>query len=238
MIDKKFAKRSKMMKKLIPFLFVFIGQFSLGQNATVTVFDADDAEEINVESETVLKNAVKWNWSLLARGVFMLNYERELKPWVSVEAGLGLCYRDIMFEGMDEFLLQDNVMYSDEATAVIKPAVEGRVRFYPFQLNDMEGFYCSLGYLNRNYQTETAIEQETYETTYQFNESQFLIGWQYESWWLNNILADVYFGVGLRGYETSTYESQYANGSTDYVRVDDKGSKPAFYLGFKLSVPF
>lgn len=225
------------MKKIFTLVLALVWQLSVAQNTTVTVFDAEDAEEVVIKNESVLKNAIKWNWSLLTRGVFMLNYERELKPWVSVEGGLGLCYRDFMFEGMGD-VWQSSEVFDETSCTIIKPAIEGRVRFYPFQLNDMEGFYCSLGYLNRNYGTETMIDDVAYESSYKFNESQFLIGWQYESWWLNNILADFYFGVGLRKYKTSSFEEDYADQVTVYVLNEKEGSVPAVYMGFKLSVPF
>ncbi len=222
------------MKKIILF-FLFLCQVVIGQNSTVVVFDAQDAEEVNIVSETVLKNAVKWNWSLLSRGVFMLNYERELKPWISLEVGAGLCYRDFIYEGMEDLWMYEG---DESSTAIIKPAFETRVRLYPFLLDDMEGFYCSLGYINRNYGLETDWNDVIYESSYKFNESQFLVGWQYESFWIDNILADFYFGIGLRNYKLKTYDEEYINGSSSYLLNEKDGSKPAFYMGWKLTVPF
>lgn len=222
------------MKKVF-FCMVLICNIVTGQNSTVVVFDAEDAQEVNIEKETVLKNAMKWNWSLLSRGVFMLNYERELKPWISLEVGAGLCYRDFIFEGIDESEFYD---LNESSTAIIKPAFESRVRVYPFLLDDMEGFYCSLAYLKRNYAFENDVDDVIYESSYRFNESQFLVGWQYESFWIDNILADFYFGVGLRNYKTKSYDEDYINGSASYLLNEEDGSKPAFYLGWKLTVPF
>ncbi len=221
--------------------FIMLQSISAQNTSRVTVFNAEDAKEITIQEESVLRNAIKWNWSLLGRGVFMLNYERELKPWLSVEGGLGLCYQDWMFEASKgiEDILFDSYNDSENAVAIIKPAFEGRVRFYPFQLNDMEGFYCSLGYSRRNYKFETDLEGILYHTGYHINDTQFMVGWQYESWWIDNILADFYLGIGMRGYTYSFIDKSENNASTDsYIIAEETGNNPAFFCGFKLSIPF
>jgi len=89
------------------------------------------------------------------------------------------------------------------STANTKSAMQGRVCFYPFQLNDIVGVYCSNCYLNLNYSTENNIDNLDYESAHKFNESQFFVGWQYESFWLYNICADFHLEIGLRNYQTT-----------------------------------
>ncbi len=222
------------MRNLLLLILLLTGQVAVSQGATVTVFENEDAESIEILEETVIKNAIKWNWSLLARGVFMLNYERELKSWISVEGGFGLCYRDFLNSGYEE-TFGDYSSENEGTVNLIKPAFEARVRFYPFELQDMEGFYCSVGYRNRRYGANVDIEEVHYETSAKYNETQFLVGWQYESYWMNNILTDFYVGVGFKNYEENSYE--YSNGD-HYKPTLDKGNVPTVFLGMKLAVPF
>jgi len=220
------------MKKLC-FILLVICQLGYSQSPTVKVFDNEDAKEVSIEKETVLKNAIKWNYSLLTHGEFMINYERELKPWVSFEGGLGLCYKDFIYEGVstheEDFNIFDNQEYQ------IRPGFEARVRFYPHQLDDMGGFYCALGYINRNYAYDTNVSDVVYHSKYGFNEAQFLIGWQYDSYWFRNVMADLYFGVGMRSYTTDLigYNEDNVLGINH-----DNGKTPVIYLGYKLTVPF
>src|SRR5688572_3654554 len=69
----------------------------------VRVFDGS-GEELQRPSKPKIqyddKNYVNWNIYLLARGAFVLGYERILHPKHAVSVDLGLTYRDFIYEGL------------------------------------------------------------------------------------------------------------------------------------------
>jgi hypothetical protein len=178
------------------------------------------------------KNCLKWNWSLLARGVFAINYERLITHQLTYQLGVGLTYRDFMYE-----LGQDGETYDDGYNVNVKigPYVEGSLRFYPSE-GDLEGFYLSPYIRYRNYNVEKKMEDNYYTAGYTMTDIGFNIGVQREVWY-TGIMVESYFGVAYRYREA---DQPYVDYGTTTVVVQDRTKKwiPAITLGFVIGVPF
>lgn len=202
-------------------------------------------------------NRIKWNYTLLSRGVLLFNYERLLSGKLGVEAGLGFTRRDYLFESI---ILTDNINYRDNGKIYSGAAAEVAVRFYPSMNEDGTGFFMSSGfsfrkytypatYVNRYatggyYGNVTTSSPVTYNLNYNFKDVQLKAGYVYESLWSEEILSEVYFGFGLR-YATFAKVSQETNYdvngnflSEKYVVKNQNMFLPQFLLGMKMGLPF
>src|ERR1700722_9966426 len=97
------------MKKLLIMLFMAFSLYMQGQNngATIHVFTPNEQNTVTPPPPTrahkdsmrkMDKNCIKWNWSVLTRGVFLINYEIYISNNLTAEVGVGICYRDFLFE--------------------------------------------------------------------------------------------------------------------------------------------
>jgi len=198
------------------------------------------------------KNEIKWNLSLLTRGIFLFNYERVLSEHISLEAGIGGTYRDYSFEFYNEgtesdnsFFWGQNFNYSDY-NITIKPGVAFEVspRIYPTD-GYFEGFYFAPVFRYRNYNIiakdpvfnndstgETQTIKGSQNIGYHTSEYGFLIGYQTEQWAWYDITWDYYFGVSFRN---NTYKDLKYEGNTLTI-VDKTKSFPSIMLGIKIGI--
>lgn len=220
------------MKRTLLFACLLLSMAGYSQkSSSVTVFTDEDTQAIDNSGtySSVMHNVVKWNIGLLGRGAFFAEYEREIFPMMSIESGLGITYLD----GVN-FIYQD--MNGDGSsyyqTPGYGPAVSLRTRFYPSEMNDMEGFYASIAGQARWYNNKTILDSKTYNTGTAMKDVHFALGWQLESYMFDELYYDFYFGVALR-----SIKEHYVNGTKRKVESETI-NRPAFVLGFKLGYPF
>ncbi|MBI2271571.1 MAG: hypothetical protein HYU69_14600 [Bacteroidetes bacterium] len=230
------------MKDIFLISSLLFSQFIFAQTK-ITVFQPSQPIPVNrVDSARFVdRNLVKWNYSLLARGVFLLNYEFYISDKFTGEAGVGLTYRDIVFEMMKEG------NFLDYGTPVVHLCGEAGIRFYPKDFDNFEGIYLSPMVSYRSYSFEKATNNNTvssgnvngFKPGYNFLDFQFKFGFQYESLWNLDILGDFYVGFALRNATVSQLvEIQNNNNTTTYQPSTSTTMYPQPLCGFKLGIPF
>jgi len=222
----------------LAFLIVFsVKTFSQSKDSTkVFIYEPfKSGKTIDTKNDIkVDKNCIKWNWSLIGRGVFALNYEHSITSKLSFELGAGLTYRDFLYEAGQG----DDALGSDSKSYDVKlgPYVEGNLRFYPAE-GDLEGFYLSPFLRYRSYNIKANMENSVYPAGYNITDIGFNIGIQRETW-ITGVMVESYFGVAYRYRSADRPYIDYSG--TSNIVVQDKTQKwvPAITLGFKIGVPF
>lgn len=212
----------------------------------VRVFDANGEDLLASNRKTVPddKNYVNFNPYLLARGAFVIGYEYVLHPKHSFIVEAGLTYRDFIFEAAHN----DNI---DFGTGKVNLGhyIAANYKFYPKDYNDFdEGFYISPGFISRQYNLSHEVEYydgneyriQEVDASYSFTDYSFKMGIVRESWWIDDLITDVYFGVGSRTRVFNEYEivpNDAASG--DHVVVTETTEKiPALYFGVRIGFTF
>ena len=258
-------------KTLTLFCVLFFHGINMGQNnrpsTKIKVFRPNDSQPTNSSDSTIVskfskenvfvpkvyKHNVKWNYSLLFRGVFLMNYEFLLKKKITGEVGLGLTYRDLVFE----ISKNQNNGYNFGAAIepIYKPCGEAGFRFYPTGFDNFEGFYLSPMFSYRNYVFSTNKNTSSYSSLpyintinnfnpgYRFLDLQVKLGYQYESifgW--GDFLADFYVGFASRNATINAYEAvQVTNWSgtqIQYVSTSYKKQYLQALIGWKICYIF
>jgi hypothetical protein len=229
------------------FMAVSMGFSQEEKSTKITVFKPQDNSPISASDATQQKdvNCIKWNYSLLARGVFLMNYEFPIQKKISAEVGLGLTYRDYLFEFSHSNYFD---IGNTATTGKFGLAVEGGVRLYPKDFDNFEGFFVSPVISYRSYSTPITLSPNSSTTQtlsyftpgYHFVDFQFKIGYSYESLWDDDLLGEVYAGVAIRNATVSYYATNINPNtlSTQYVATKEKLQLPQFLLGFKFGIPF
>ncbi len=193
-------------------------------------------EEIDKDKDVkVFDNMMKWNYFMLVRGAFLINYERRLNHKFSAEFGFGPTYRDYIFEAF-KTLESNNSDY--KPTAKLGLMAEGYIRFYPSD-GDMDGFYVSTGFRARKY--NVAVDLQDYngvltntKIPYNMNEACFTLGYQWEdSFW--GTTSDWYFGVS---YETGAYRNIKTDDNNNEYAEKQNFTTPTILCGWKIGFPF
>ena len=209
------------------------------------IFEANQNSSVILNKKTditSLQHCIKWNYCLLARGVFMLNYENLLDPKLSIEVGAGFTYRDLLYETSKATYFLGNGFKPN-----VRFALEAGVRFYPQEQDDFEGIYLSpmISYRSYSFSVDNNSSQYTYPTLpgfnlgYRFTDLQLKFGYQYESGAMDiDVLSDFYFGVALRNVTTSYYKEDKTGSSLTLIPITKKTSFPTLLIGCKLAIPF
>ncbi len=239
------------MQKKAVFLIVysFISSLSIGQNdqsVKITVFKPSE-EKTTVATKIMQdQNCIKWNYSLLARGVFLLNYEHPISKKVSAEVGLGVTYRDLIFETYSGLPFND--FGSNNKNFGF--AVEGGVRLYPKDFDNFEGFFISPIVSYRTYSTPqptansssssttTAVPNSNFKPGYNLMDLQFKIGYAYESFWDWDIIGEVYAGFAMRYADVKYYDLDNNTSVSQYTPKEESIKLPQFLFGLKVGLPF
>jgi hypothetical protein len=237
---------------IIVFLICSKNIYSSDTNkVTVTIYDPFNAKTTLTKEEIkIYKNAFKWNMGILPRGAFMLNYERSFVRFFTSEIGLGLTYRDYIFELVNYDDMGNYPTTNGSVKSSLGFAFDGAFRFYPKE-GDFEGFYFSPIYryrnynleiersysnitqsnddnntdyynYNYNYNSENVFSKTTkwYNADYKASEMGFVVGWQYEGWW-TEMLIDWYFGISYRNVSYNIHKEVYDKEFTyDVKRID------------------
>jgi hypothetical protein len=251
-----------MIKKILLVLFVGLSICLNAQNngATIQVFHPNQQQggyqpvtKAHKDSMRYMdKNSIKWNWSLLTRGVFLINYERYIGGNFSIEIGAGLTYRDFLFEftkslGGDTIKgFSGNTDISDFGSASPKECGEAGLRYYPSGYDNMEGVYLEATVSYRSYSFPNPTYQPVvggsgYVPGYNFLDEQFKFGYVASSW-ASDITGEFYVGIGWRNATVNTYEdATYLVNYTPvygYKPITLHLDYPQFLLGFKLNYSF
>gem|GEM_PF-3223020 len=217
-----------------------------GASTKITIFKPEDNKPTNVG--TLQNNpdlhCLKWNYSLLTRGIFLMNYEFQFQKKLAAEVGLGITYRDLIFETSHSSYF-DNTSFK----ANYNFCGEAGIRFYPRDFDDFEGLYLSpmISYRKYSLTLQDGYSNNPYINTissfspgYNFVDIQLKFGYQYESLWDDDILGDFYVGVAFRNATINSYSEVHnsTTGGTDYVSTQTKIQFPQLLFGFKIGVPF
>ncbi len=235
------------MKKLLVGIFVFTATVLVaqnGQSTKITVFKPTNGKPENVTKADSLAsiehNCIKWNYFLLGRGVFMMNYEFLIKGNLTGEIGLGLAYRDFIFEVMKGMDGNGNSYWANDGTPTIHLCGEGGLRYYFTELDNFEGAYVGLSLSYRPYSFPGSPNIGQYGTLipgYNFFDTQFKIGYQYESRY-SDFTYDTYIGFGYRNATLNYYEQSNTNYGVTYVPQTIHESFPQFLFGAKIGYSF
>lgn len=246
-----YTKKLIMMKKtffiFVSFIIIVIPVISQENGSTkITIFKPEDNKPTRADIPRQQDlHCLKWNYFALIRGVFLINYEFQLKKKLSAEIGLGLTYRDLIFEAT-----HDSYFNISSYKAKYNFCIEGGVRFYPKDFDSFEGIYFSPMFSYRRYTLTTATDlYSSYQFTntifsfkpgYNLVDLQLRFGYQYESFWYLDLLGDFYVGAGMRNATVNYYAGVHnaTTGGTDYVSTKKQLQFPQLLCGFKICVPF
>jgi TonB family protein len=214
----------------------------------ITVFRADAPQKTTAIDSLrgIDKGVIKWNWSYLTRGVFLLNYEFRLHGNFTVELGLGLAYRDFIFEA----LKAPGEIGFDYFTGQTSPGTnvcgEAGLRYYPRAFDNFEGVYIEGTLSYRSYtfpnSTDIAASGSSMVPGYNFFDTQFKFGYVAENW-QSDIVYDFYCGFGLRSASMNYYTSNEVTTSSGNVQTvlspsSKTDSYPQVLFGFKIAFIF
>ncbi len=251
------------MKKIVIAISAFVMYFTLPVSAqTVTVHTPDfkTGEKKYDESQNkVYNNNIKANVALLPRGVFMINYERGLTDYFTIQGGVGINHRDYLHgTDFDAFLWGDeSAMDYVDWNITMGYSYELMARFYPKQRDDFDGVYLAPLYRHRHYNamvTPSADANAVIGASYgnddyiltddevdmglTVNEYSLLLGWQAESW-VSEVLFDFYLGIGYRVQEGGVLKTDGYESNKNLLRYQkDKKSRPFITCGFSIGFAF
>lgn len=232
-------------------IMISIGISQEDKSTKITIFKPGSNAPSTASDEPLKKediHCIKWNYSLLGRGVFLMNYEQKFHKYFSAEVGLGLTYRDYIFE-----MTHDYYSNTDANNAKFGFALEGGIRLYPKKFDNFEGFFVSPIISYRTYSVSfnpSANSSSTYGTPaysgssfkpgYNLLDFQFKIGYSYESLWDDDLLGEFYVGVALRKATMRYYgeTTNSATGAYQYIKTTQDITVPQFIIGLKFGVPF
>lgn len=217
-----------------------------GGATKITIFKPEDAKPVttgNPADRLQEKNNIKWNYSLLSRGVFLLNYEFYLNSKLTGEVGAGLTLRDYIFEAFKGQFFLDNYSYGASSNPGF--CGEGGIRFYPKGFDNFEGVFLSpiISYRNYALGSQSLSSNRTTKTSfvpgYKFLDLQFKFGYQYESIWSEDLYGEIYIGFALRKATVNYLQESYnINNTVIYTPTEAKESFAQPLFGFKIGVPF
>lgn len=227
-----------LMMLILPLLLALTLKAQTDSSNKVVVykpFNLKDTAEVELEKEIIQeKNMLKWNYSMLFRGVFLFNFERYLKRKLSFEIGVGPAFRDFFYE-----LSRENNAYIDN-NIIVKTGImlEGGLRYYPVE-GDMGGIYISGSAKYRKYNSYSEIilgnaPGYTVNTGYQMSEVCFIAGKQWE-YYSHRFTYDAYLGVA---YGTSSYNDILQDASNLYYAKKITKNAPRILIGCKFCLPF
>lgn len=230
------------MKLHLLFILLFLTvQFVEAQDPTapkVTIYKPFNANEsVNPDKVYEEKYCAKWNFYLMGRGVFNLSLERMLTKQLSAQAGLGVTYRDWIFEFFNEEMLSAEQNDIDQNIS-FGPMFNLSLRYYPKD-GELEGMYISPMIRYRKYNMTTIPAAYTQEKEisigYKMMEYGFLFGYQWNNYFWDN-MSDFYVGVGLSNLTYQKYEEINASGDHDWVKKTRQA--PILFMSLEIGIPF
>jgi hypothetical protein len=238
--------------RLLPFVVIsFVlfqtPAFSQRDSVRVRVFDGTDQPATTYSSSYDDKNYLRMNLYLIARGAFVLGYERILHEKHALSIDAGFTYRDFIYE----FASRNEEDFAfEEAQVKVGHYVEVGYKFYPKDYQDFdEAVYLSPGFISRAYNLTQEVEYTNasgnYATrdvdfSYAMNDVFLKLGYVAEGRLLDDLIMDVYAGFGYRQLSSNSYElieSQTGSGDVLQPTTETKNA-PAIYLGARIGFTF
>ncbi len=228
---------------MIRFLLFVLLLLSLGflqaQNSsgvtTYSPFSSGKSKPSEPPEKELGKQVVKCHAFLLTRGAFVLGFERALNDAFSLEAQLGITYRDYLFEN-----LHDGVGFGsdfDEDVQSFGGPFMGLMGKFYFNRDFPEGGYIGSLVRNRIYNMKVksgSTGDDLIKTNYQMTEFGVFIGYQYSGYYTEAVY-DFYIGPAI---SWAHYDSYDLDDNNVYVKSRAKLQYPVMIFGFNIGLPF
>lgn len=230
----------------------------------VIVFDKTDLKESSDSTKnktdkiSQFKNAIKINPLLFLRGELPIYYERVIHKNFSLEAAIGLTFKDYLGGIFEEMSSDDFDLIGADVTEKMKANISYKfgVRFFPSGYA-LDGVYFSLEFAKRNFDMNLSIKNNIPEfdpitftqiinnTVYTFNEKRYhteikFIYGENEFYFWDNMFLDYYVGAGIDFYsekKVKVTSENFTNKHT-YSLESSNNIIPKFYLGVKYGFVF
>jgi hypothetical protein len=175
------------------------------------------------------------------RGEYKLLYERRLKPWISVQAGIGGTTRDQVFErfGSQGFNKHNYPMRGGFTASA-------GLRFYPVADGWMGGFFISPDVQYRIYRFNATLTQydanaspsdQNLKLSYSMREYRLLFGHSYD-YIFRNVYLEYYVGLVFREINESLPSFQNTDSGAYYTRQTIYRFVPGIALNATLGYSF
>lgn len=230
------------MKRTFLGLCILLSSFALSAQDTGRIihFRSFDSDTISTEAtRRPLLNSVKFNLSLVPRGLFLINYERQLSGSLSLEAGLGVVVAsDFMYVWSSGFRDEFGENTAFDRIPDLSLAYEIGFKLFPSGDGFLEEFYVNPVFSYRTYRfsiNSPSGEEISGTEGYNFSDFSLRFGIQTEMWFLD-VYADWYVGVGYRMGQT--HDLVYNNTTETYSIDTEELRLPQFLVGVKIALPF
>jgi hypothetical protein len=245
------------MKQIFKFLFciLLIAGSSLAKGSNPSLIKSMDT------TKTTLNHNIKWNVGLIARGVFMFDYEVRLSKKLSALIGCGVTSRDLIFEISRDINIGSGFGRTNAKGGF---AAAAGFRFYPVSHTNFKGLFFQPTASYREYRlTDKTVYNYNYYTgnntslkyspSYKLYDVELQLGYQFGGS-ATSIHVEVYSGFGYRTakYKGTEYYDEYVtvyNNDPYYpqyyqqivntqrvIKITDTNMRPV--LGVKLCYPF
>jgi hypothetical protein len=225
------------------FLLLISSDFAFAQRDSIRVHVFNGTEPVTSSTNYFDKNFIRLNYSLIARGAFTIGIERILHDKHAVTLDVGLTYRDFIYE----FSFDEGIDF-ENAEVKAGTYLDVAYKFYPGRYHNFDGeFYLSPGAITRNYNVFQHVDvydgsnyrTEKVDKSYSMREAYLKFGYVSEGRIFDDLIVDIYCGLGLREVRSNTYEIQTANSGTEkVVTMKDIQSLPAIYAGLRIGLTF
>ena len=166
-------------------------------------------------------------------GDFSMYYEKVISKKVSLEAGAGIVFKNFL----KEFVEENSTANSKQV--IPGPSLSASIRYYPYIPGEL--FYLSAGYKYRRYRTKysnisnTNQQEETFKEYY--GKSIYRLGAGFNFILDENMLLDLYSGIGFFGASSKTYFQQINDdtGECEFISDIQQETKLHFNIGVKIS---
>ena len=209
------------------------------QQPKVVVFNPEGNSDSNVNSkEPEFRHMIKISPIMFINGDFPIFYEYRLGRNLSIEAAIGITHKDYIHELFEA--TKGDFSYDNEELYTTGNSFRSSLKYWPSKYGAMEeGYYFSIEYLNRNYNSTLTFEDYDNNTSeYIFYESpkkrnisewRLLFGYVY---YLDDKVFFEYFG-GI-GMGTVTTDGPYYDRNYNLKSGIQKRSRPNYIVGWKI----
>jgi hypothetical protein len=204
----------------------------------------------NQEPETrEIRHIIKCEPTLLLNGDLPIHYEYFLFKRMSLEAGLGLTFRDyirdLAFDFNDLLSKSPEGKGSEFARARLGVSFRAGVRFYPTKKAETgSGPYFAFQFQAKSYNWVSEYKSEKFSVPIEANEKRnftdFNLIFGKQKVFKSNITIDMYGGLGVRSRTIKRYKINPSSESNATPLLDDEKTDliPNIVAGFKLGFAF
>jgi|GEM_PF-1126028 len=213
--------------------FLFILLFSLSwalyaqqPEREIRVLDEVEQEFIDVQKAKrkakIPSNIIKFSFLSPIRGEYGILYERRIKPWLSVQVGVGGTHKDMVHQRFTS-----STFNSPDFKPIGGFSARAGLRFYPIADGWMGGLFFSPDFVYRSYRfranltqfdTENNPSPQKLTTGYSFMEYRLLVGHSYD-YIFRNFYLEYYVGLVFRDIMETVPEYQNNAQGAYYTRT-------------------